>query len=76
MEKLKKASITVDNQLSPSHTMLRIECSDQKGLFYDMTRISKDCDIRVFALFSASFFTTTYEYELPFFWYLYSFDYC
>ncbi|CAM8978393.1 unnamed protein product [Rhodiola kirilowii] len=47
MEKLKKASITVDNQLSPSHTMLRIECSDQKGLFYDMSRISKDCGIRI-----------------------------
>uniref|UniRef100_A0A7N0TLC3 ACT domain-containing protein ACR n=1 Tax=Kalanchoe fedtschenkoi TaxID=63787 RepID=A0A7N0TLC3_KALFE len=45
--KLKKASITIDNHLSPSHTMLRIECSDQKGLFYDMSRISKDCGITI-----------------------------
>lgn len=42
-----KASITVDNTLSPAHTLLQIQCPDQKGLFYDIMRTSKDCDIKV-----------------------------
>ncbi|GKE25623.1 ACT domain-containing protein ACR9-like protein, partial [Tanacetum coccineum] len=45
--KAKKASITVDNLLSPTHTLLQIHCLDQKGLVYDILKISKDCDIRV-----------------------------
>nr|GEU66342.1 ACT domain-containing protein ACR9-like [Tanacetum cinerariifolium] len=44
--KVKKASITVDNLLSPTHTLLQIHCLDQKGLVYDILKISKDCDIR------------------------------
>lgn len=42
-----KAVLTVDNQLSPAHTLLQIHCVDQKGLFYDILRTSKDCDVHV-----------------------------
>lgn len=42
-----KVSITVDNSLSPAHTLVHIECVDQKGLFYDILRTSKDYNIRV-----------------------------
>uniref|UniRef100_A0A5B7CGV5 ACT domain-containing protein ACR n=1 Tax=Davidia involucrata TaxID=16924 RepID=A0A5B7CGV5_DAVIN len=45
--KVKKASITMDNIMSPSHTVLQIQCADQKGLFYDIMRISKDCNIQI-----------------------------
>ena len=47
MKSLKKANITVDNSMSPAHTLLQIQCVDQKGLFYDILRTSKDCNIRV-----------------------------
>ena len=43
----KTTTITVDNLLSPVHTLLHIECVDQKGLFYDILRTSKDYNIRV-----------------------------
>lgn len=43
----KKATITVDNCLSPGHTLLQIHCSDQKGLLYDILRTSKDCNIQI-----------------------------
>ncbi|CAI9273537.1 unnamed protein product [Lactuca saligna] len=42
-----EASITVDNLLSPTHTLLQIRCLDQKGLVYDIFKISKDCNIRI-----------------------------
>ncbi|KAF5729581.1 hypothetical protein HS088_TW21G01748 [Tripterygium wilfordii] len=45
--KLKEATITVDNLMSPSHTLLQIQCPDQKGLFYDVLRTSKDCNIQI-----------------------------
>lgn len=48
----KTATITVDNLLSPSHTLLHIECVDQKGLFYDILRTSKDYNIRVLLITS------------------------
>ncbi|XP_058742449.1 ACT domain-containing protein ACR9-like [Vicia villosa] len=44
---LKKPSVTVDNTLSPTHTLLQIQCVDQKGLCYDIMRISKDFGIKV-----------------------------
>ncbi|KAL6128255.1 hypothetical protein ACLB2K_071611 [Fragaria x ananassa] len=44
---LKNTSITVDNTLSPVHTLLKIQCVDQKGLFYDILRTSKDCNIQI-----------------------------
>ncbi|KAI3809031.1 hypothetical protein L1987_24998 [Smallanthus sonchifolius] len=47
VSKVEKASITVDNLLSPTHTLLQIQCLDQKGLIYDILKISKDCDIRI-----------------------------
>lgn len=42
-----KVVLTVDNHLSPAHTLLHINCLDQKGLFYDILRTSKDCDVHV-----------------------------
>lgn len=48
MRTLKKPTVVVDNSLSPAHTLLQIECVDQKGLCYDIMRISKDSDIKVF----------------------------
>ncbi|KAF3433739.1 hypothetical protein FNV43_RR24842 [Rhamnella rubrinervis] len=47
MKALKKAHITVDNSMSPAHTLLQIQCVDQKGLFYDILRTSKDCNIQI-----------------------------
>ncbi|OMO96939.1 hypothetical protein COLO4_14976 [Corchorus olitorius] len=50
-----KATVTVDNQLSPAHTLLQIKCVDQKGLFYDILRTSKDCDFQIaYGRFSSS----------------------
>lgn len=40
-------SITMDNLLSPSHTLVQIICQDHKGLLYDVMRTLKDCDIQV-----------------------------
>lgn len=48
--KVKSAVVTVDNFLSPAHTLLQIQCIDQKGLIYDILRTSKDCDIQVTCL--------------------------
>lgn len=55
------ATITVDNLLSPAHTLLHIECVDQKGLFYDILRTSKDYNIRVLLITPTLFYS---------FWYL------
>lgn len=44
---LKKASVVVDNSLSPAHTLLQIHCVDHKGLVYDILRTLKDCNIKV-----------------------------
>lgn len=43
----KKASIAVDNLLSPSHTLIQIVCQDHKGLLYDIMRTLKDYNIQV-----------------------------
>lgn len=40
-------SITVDNNLSPSHTLIQILCKDHKGLVYDIMRTLKDYNIQV-----------------------------
>ncbi|XP_076919722.1 ACT domain-containing protein ACR9-like [Bidens hawaiensis] len=45
--KVKEASVMVDNLLSPAHSLLQIQCRDQKGLIYDILRISKDYDIQI-----------------------------
>lgn len=44
---LKKASVIVDNSLSPAHTLLQIYCVDHKGLVYDILRTLKDCNIKI-----------------------------
>ncbi|KAJ7971295.1 ACT domain-containing protein [Quillaja saponaria] len=46
LKTLKRATVAVDNSLSPVHTLLQIQCVDQKGLCYDIMRISKDYDIQ------------------------------
>ncbi|XP_041000487.1 ACT domain-containing protein ACR9-like [Juglans microcarpa x Juglans regia] len=46
MSTAEKATITVDNSLSPLHTLLQVRCVDQKGLVYDIMRTSKDFDIQ------------------------------
>ncbi|GLT67091.1 hypothetical protein SLA2020_394220 [Shorea laevis] len=47
MSKLKKANVTVDNSLSPAHTLLQINCVDHKGLFYDVLRTLKDHNVKI-----------------------------
>ncbi|GAV57896.1 ACT domain-containing protein [Cephalotus follicularis] len=47
MTKLKKANVTIDNSLSPAHTLLQIHCVDHKGLLYDIMRTLKDCNIQI-----------------------------
>ncbi|KAI4368825.1 hypothetical protein MLD38_017339 [Melastoma candidum] len=47
LTKLKKTTITVDNSLSPAHTLLQIHCADHKGLLYDIMRTLKDCNIQI-----------------------------
>ncbi|CAN4121035.1 unnamed protein product [Withania somnifera] len=47
MSQLKKASVTIDNSLSPVHTLLQISCVDHKGFLYDIMRTLKDCNIQI-----------------------------
>ncbi|GAB4860185.1 hypothetical protein Ancab_011663 [Ancistrocladus abbreviatus] len=47
MTRLKKASVNIDNSLSPSHTLLQMYCVDHKGLLYDIMRTLKDYDIKI-----------------------------
>ncbi|PIA28909.1 hypothetical protein AQUCO_06500032v1 [Aquilegia coerulea] len=48
---LRKGSVSIDNSLSPAHTLLQIHCVDQKGLLYDIMRTLKDCNIQVVSHF-------------------------
>ncbi|XP_068338733.1 ACT domain-containing protein ACR9-like [Pyrus communis] len=47
MTKLKKTNVTMDNSLSPAHTLLQIHCADHKGLLYDILRTLKDSNIKI-----------------------------
>ncbi|KAJ4979184.1 hypothetical protein NE237_009964 [Protea cynaroides] len=40
-------SVTMDNSLSPSHTLIQINCPDHKGLVYDIMRTLKDYNIKI-----------------------------
>ncbi|XP_051130345.1 ACT domain-containing protein ACR10 [Andrographis paniculata] len=40
-------SITMDNLLSPSHTLVQIVCQNHKGLLYDVMRTLKDYNIQI-----------------------------
>lgn len=44
---LQCVEIVVDNETSPSYTMLTLRCEDRKGLLYDIFRTLKDIDLRV-----------------------------
>lgn len=43
-------SVTMDNSLSPAHTLVQIVCQDHKGLLYDIMRTLKDYNIQVYKL--------------------------
>ncbi len=43
---LQCVEIVVDNETSPSYTMLTLRCEDRKGLLYDIFRTLKDIDLR------------------------------
>ncbi|GMN52898.1 hypothetical protein TIFTF001_022036 [Ficus carica] len=40
-------SVTLDNILSPSHTLIQILCEDHKGLIYDVMRTLKDYNVQI-----------------------------
>ncbi|KAK2454937.1 ACT domain-containing protein acr10 [Trifolium repens] len=40
-------SITMDNLLSPAHTLVQIMCQDHKGLLYDIMRTIKDYNMKI-----------------------------
>lgn len=40
-------SVTMDNSLSLSHTLVQIVCQDHKGLLYDIMRTMKDYNIKI-----------------------------
>ncbi|KAI9121986.1 hypothetical protein K1719_006675 [Acacia pycnantha] len=42
-----KVSITMDNLLSPAHTLVQIMCQDHKGLLYDIMRTLKEYNIQI-----------------------------
>ncbi|XP_009377043.1 ACT domain-containing protein ACR10 [Pyrus x bretschneideri] len=43
----KSVSVTMDNTLSPGHTLVQISCIDHKGLLYDIMRTLKDYNIQI-----------------------------
>ncbi|KAK7324998.1 hypothetical protein VNO77_29003 [Canavalia gladiata] len=47
MAKLKKTNVTLDNSLSPAHTLVQIWCADHKGLLYDIMRTLKDMNMKI-----------------------------
>ncbi|XP_020223376.1 ACT domain-containing protein ACR9 [Cajanus cajan] len=47
MTKLKKTNVTLDNSLSPAHTLIQIRCADHKGLLYDIMRTLKDMNMKI-----------------------------
>ncbi|XP_057512744.1 ACT domain-containing protein ACR10-like [Actinidia eriantha] len=40
-------SVTLDNSLSPAHTLVQIVCQDHKALLYDIMRTLKDYNIQI-----------------------------
>ncbi|KAM7464201.1 hypothetical protein LguiA_032322 [Lonicera macranthoides] len=40
-------SVTMDNSLSPAHSLVQIFCQDHKGLLYDIMRTLKDYNIQI-----------------------------
>ncbi|KAJ8899873.1 hypothetical protein K2173_019576 [Erythroxylum novogranatense] len=40
-------SVTMDNSLSPAHTLVQIVCQDHKGLLYDIMRTVKDFKLQI-----------------------------
>ncbi|CAJ2672472.1 unnamed protein product [Trifolium pratense] len=40
-------SVTMDNLLSPAHTLFQIMCQDHKGLLYDIMRTIKDYNMKI-----------------------------
>ncbi|KAG8387815.1 hypothetical protein BUALT_Bualt02G0060400 [Buddleja alternifolia] len=44
---LKRGRVKTDNSLSPTHTLLQINCVDHKGFLYDIMRTLKDSNIQI-----------------------------
>lgn len=42
-----RLSVTMDNSLSPAHTLIQIHCPDHKALLYDIMRTLKDYNIQI-----------------------------
>ncbi|KAB1223566.1 hypothetical protein CJ030_MR2G009169 [Morella rubra] len=40
-------SVTMDNSLSPAHTLVQLVCKDHKGLLYDIMRTVKDYNTKI-----------------------------
>ncbi|KDP29171.1 hypothetical protein JCGZ_16560 [Jatropha curcas] len=40
-------SVTMDNSLSPAHTLVQVACQDHKGVLYDIMRTLKDYNIKI-----------------------------
>ncbi|GKF06804.1 ACT domain-containing protein ACR9-like protein, partial [Tanacetum coccineum] len=47
VKKLMRASVMIDNSLSPAHSLLQINCVNHKGFLHDIMWIWKDYDIHV-----------------------------
>ena len=45
-ERQTEVEVSVDNETSPSYSMLTLRCQDRKGLLYDLFRSLKDIDFR------------------------------
>lgn len=43
----RRLSVTMDNSLSPAHTLIQIHCPDHKGLLYDIMRTLKDYNMQI-----------------------------
>ncbi|XP_020115210.1 ACT domain-containing protein ACR10 [Ananas comosus] len=43
----KNISVTMDNSLSPAHSLIQIQCGDHKGILYDIMRTLKDYNIQI-----------------------------
>lgn len=60
-------SVAVDNTFSPSHTLVKMQCQDHKGLIYDIMRTLKDYNIQVHHLNSEKLLKLYFKYFTTFF---------
>lgn len=63
-------SVAVDNALSPSHTLVQMQCQDHKGLIYDIMRTLKDYNIQVPHFNSEKLLKIYYKYFTTFYFHM------